>query len=389
MEHVKTVFFVGPFKFPWGQAGSRRVYGLAAGIANLGYNVVVASGDSKSNSGQLNTLKNNRILYYGLEELPVESDGYIRRFLKTFLEQGDNTIEFLSDLKNKPELIIVYGGYYPFIGKLLNWCRSNDIKLLVDVVEWYDPRQLTGGYFGPFHLSSKIALKYSFLKADGLICISSFLSNYYESRNKKCLTIPPTTELISNFSPLPTDSSVIKFIYAGTPGGKDLIGLIIDAFEAIQQVSNKAHLVIIGVSSEVLMKRTERKCFPKNITVLGRIEQEKVKGYIENSHFSVLMRPDATYSKAGFPTKFVESLSLGVPVISNLTSDLSSYLIEKETGFCVREVSVNSLVETLLLALSQDKLSLSKMRETSLIMAKKYFSVDSHTYELRNFIESL
>ena len=36
---------------------------------------------------------------------------------------------------------------------------------------------------------------------------------------------------------------------------------------------------------------------------------------------------------AGFPTKFVESISCGTPVITNKTSDLDKYLVESKNGF--------------------------------------------------------
>lgn len=38
---------MGPFLFPWGQPGSRRVCGIARSFADAGYDVVVGSGGAE------------------------------------------------------------------------------------------------------------------------------------------------------------------------------------------------------------------------------------------------------------------------------------------------------------------------------------------------------
>lgn len=389
MIKTKNICFVGPFRFPWGQAGSRRVYGLAATLSNIGHNVSVISGDVKTHAGIVVTSRGNDIHYKGVEELPLPDDSYYMRFIKTFVRQGDNTIDYLNSLSVLPDIIIVYSGYYPFIGKLLGWARFNKVKLIVDVVEWYDPKQMTAGYFGPFHISAKLALKYSYLKADGLICISSYLFNHYTNNDVKCVVVPPTTEIFSEITEMPNNESCTNFVYAGSPYGKDLIDVIIDAFEVLESLSASVRLTIIGVDLPSLLKLTNRASLPRNVVVIGRLEQENVRSFIESSHYSIIMRRDAVYSKAGFPTKFVESLSLGVPVISNLTSDLSNYLIDGETGFVVKDATVSSLVETLLFSASQDLEQLNVMKRASLSSAKKFFSVDTFQPVIQDFIDSL
>lgn len=42
-------------------------------------------------------------------------------------------------------------------------------------------------------------------------------------------------------------------------------------------------------------------------------------------------------TKAGFPTKFVESLSCGIPVIATPSSNICDYLINEVNGFVIDE----------------------------------------------------
>ena len=53
---------------------------------------------------------------------------------------------------------------------------------------------------------------------------------------------------------------------------------------------------------------------------------------VRAADFTVLLRPDARFAHAGFPTKLVESLSLGVPVLANVTSDISEYVRDGREG---------------------------------------------------------
>lgn len=46
---------------------------------------------------------------------------------------------------------------------------------------------------------------------------------------------------------------------------------------------------------------------------------------------------------AGFPTKFVESITAGTPVLTNQTSDLADYLVEGEIGFWLVDDIADSL----------------------------------------------
>ena len=62
---------------------------------------------------------------------------------------------------------------------------------------------------------------------------------------------------------------------------------------------------------------------------------------IMNSDFTILLRDSKVSTNAGFPTKVSESLALGVPVLSNITSDLCNYIIDGKNGFVLKDPNDN------------------------------------------------
>ena len=56
---------------------------------------------------------------------------------------------------------------------------------------------------------------------------------------------------------------------------------------------------------------------------------------ISQADFTILLRDSKTCTNAGFPTKVSESLSLGVPVIANATSDIAMYVRDMVNGCIV------------------------------------------------------
>ena len=67
----------------------------------------------------------------------------------------------------------------------------------------------------------------------------------------------------------------------------------------------------------------------------GRIENSLAVEKVAESDFTILFRDVSRMTSAGFPTKFVESISCGTPVITTNTSDLGKYVNGKENGFFI------------------------------------------------------
>ena len=110
------------------------------------------------------------------------------------------------------------------------------------------------------------------------------------------------------------------------------------------------------------------------VEFLGRVEREVVLNTLSEVDFTVLLREsDLRYAKAGFPTKVVESLATGTPVILNLSSDLGEYINDMQEGLIVKDCSAEAFAQTLIRAQKLEKRQKEVMRHKARICAENNF----------------
>lgn len=388
------IAYVGPFSFPWGQPGSRRVCGMARSLADAGYNVVVGSGET----GPLHPVNLNEgespgsITYLGLGESPPPGPPLLPKLLQLLVHWGKKTVKWLDSQPTKPSHVIVYGGSAQYMFQLLPWCRRNRISLIVDVVEWYDPRQLSGGFFGPFYIFAKMSLLYQYPQCDGIIAISSHLTEHYRNKGCRVVCIPPTLDVgrLSLNTNIEKDSaSRLTLVYAGTPGKKDLLGNVIRGIAQVDPFGERVRLLIIGPSLSQVKKLLNSAEPPPFVEVLGRVPQTDVPRVIQQADFSVLLREPLLFAQAGFPTKIVETMANGTPVIANLTSDIGLYLHDGVEGLVCRDHSTTAFVEALQRSLLLTCTELIEMRRAARKQAEYSFDFREYTKTLSDFLDEI
>lgn len=379
------IAYVGPFNFPWGQAGSRRVYGNAMSLVSAGYDVVVVSGDAPSALTKMPQLVAGgaRLSYLGIGEMP-SSAGYLGRLWQHLIACGMKTADWLTAQPVKPKYVVIYGGLAAFAWHIYRWCRQNNVPIIADVVEWYDPAQMLGGRFGPFYASANVAFHGFYPRFDGIIAISSFLANHFES-NVSTVTVPPTVELLEQVPVLLERDQVLRLVYAGVPGKKDLLGRVVSAVCAVSAQIN-IQLQIIGPSADEVKALTDLSVLPPEISALGRIPQDAVQAKLAAADFSILIRESLRFTNAGFPTKFVESMAASTPVIANITSDLGSYLSDGTNGFVVQAPTDNCIAEALRRAGCLSPVEKQQMKRDAYQTAKEKFSYQQFVEEFKSFL---
>ena len=111
-----------------------------------------------------------------------------------------------------------------------------------------------------------------------------------------------------------------------------------------------------------------------DLTIKGKLNHKDVIKEITMADYSIFVREIARFSKAGFPTKYVDSVACGTPVITNHTSDLADYLKNRKNGIVIRSPSVKSIKEAILEAIeiktSED--SYNKLRKNAKYSAQKF-----------------
>ncbi|MDP9929208.1 glycosyltransferase [Variovorax paradoxus] len=366
--------------------------GIARSLAQTGYSVVVAGGsdvpvaEQNLNEGE----PKDSIRYVGVGESPAAGMSSLKKLWRVFVEWGGKTVQWLDRQPSKPSHVVVYGGSAQYMLRLLPWCKRHGIPLIADVVEWYDPRQMKGGRFGPFYLNAQVALRYFYPRCDGVIAISSLLENHYRELGCKVVRIPPSLDVQTdqNIFRLKNPGAPLVLLYAGTPGKKDLLLHVIEAVEALDVTGTRLRLKILGPTLEHLKASYNRSEFSSNIEVLGYLNQTEIAQHIRAADLTVLLRESARFTNAGFPTKLVESLANGTPVIANLTSDIGMYIRDGVEGLVCTDCSVRALTLAIERALELSGLQLQAMRYSAIEQAKRSFDFRAHSEDLDSFFKS-
>lgn len=103
--------------------------------------------------------------------------------------------------------------------------------------------------------------------------------------------------------------------------------------------------------------------------------------------FSILLRPDERFTRAGFSTKFVESLSLGVPVMANLTGDIGTYLTDGQEGIVLDAATPKACRDGILRLLSMPREQWLVMRGKARDRAVLSFAYEGYSSALCGFVE--
>lgn len=369
MENL--IIYLGQFSFPYGQAASKRVLGNVKVLRALGYNVIVGHGGDLSH--EMIDIGAYNLGCYGLGELFQGKNNVLKLYSHIFLS-GKNTIDWLNSLEVKPKFIICYGGYYSYSRRILNYCKKNDIKLIFDLVEWYEPNQMLGGKYGFFYNSFLLAFNRVYPKADGIVAISRNLEHVFS--NNISVVIPPLEAIVSQEIIETKKNNLLTLVYAGNIGNKDYLLNIIHAVSRLEK-SHNLLLKIYGPTENQIKTKFNLDVIPNSVKIFGKVDQEKINSYINSADFTIFTRPDSHCNKYGFPSKFVESLSLGVPVATNLTSDLGLYLKDEYNGFIIDEITIESIESTILRMLKLSDNQKIEMKKNALKTVDECFSSQS------------
>lgn len=385
MIDKQFVAYLGPFSFPNGGAAARRILGNAKALRDGGYKVVIASGQLPENE-QSDSFFFEGFKVESIGERTAEDYPNALRYLSYF-NMGSKTVNWLDKLKTKPGCIILYSGYSPYLKNLLPWCKANGVSLIFDAVEWYDPKTVYHWLISPYHWNTELAMRYYIPRARNVISISRYLDNYYSRRSCQSVVVPPLVDLSLMPAPeAPQTTDILRLSYTGTPGYKDLFNEYLEAILELDPDGTKIRFDIAGVSKKQLVNYP---AFVKRgltsghsaFNAKGLVPHSEAIDITKRSDFSLLLRKPLRFAMAGFPTKLVESLSLGTPLITNLTSDIGLYLENDKSSIICADSTVSSLRSGIDRALSlkvEDKIS---MRNQAALKAQQF--------DYRNYISNL
>ena len=352
MHNNKTVLYIGGFQLPDKNAAAQRVLGIAKGIRNEGLDVRFI------NSLKVCTDSAQNKEYFGFSVFEYKRENNI-----DYLIGARTAISLIK--KEKPIAVIAYN--YPAIAlnRIRKYCKKNNIKCMADVTEWPE----AGG--GVMHriikrMDTAFRMKYVHKRVDSIIAISRFLLDYYKPYVPVVL-IPPTVDITDEkwMTKSKKTTGQKSFVYAGSPSAlKERLDIIVDAINKLS-TSSPIILHIVGITKEEFIKMyLWDKEIPETVIFWGRVSHREAIRVVKDSTCSIILRDNNSVVKAGFPTKLVESISCGTPVIINKFSNICDYLCDD-----------NSIVIE----------NYSDIQKAIKIATEKEFDVDHTIFDYRNF----
>lgn len=364
------ILYLGCFRLPNYDAAAPRVLNNARAMQLCGHEVSFISWGGIYNEEHL--CEDGKYRIDGMEYVitdELDPKGSLVSKMMQILHRGDKTVAILKSMEVKPDFIVMYNADYGWTKRMLKFCDQNNIKLANDITEWYDNNEM--------HFWDRLPYRYNMTrlqrKVKNKICISSYLDKYYNESNN--LLLPPLCDHSeAKWSATVDDDRIKSFggitlIYAGNIAKKDCVHTVINVVNQMAHEGKPIRFMILGTNRESYIERyadvLESKDLHENILFLGRVSQDLIPAYYRKADFMVLLRDATRKNMAGFPTKFAESMSAGIPVIANATSDLGSYIIIGNTGFVVEDEKAESLEKTLTDVLHLSRRQIDSMKQST------------------------
>lgn len=374
-DERNTIIYVGNFSFPYGNSSGARVYGNGKLFNSLGYKVVFIGIDRNVSSDT--RLESTKKSFDGFDYYSFPAP----RTIKDYLSYQKKLSEFFDIIGTYSiHAIVCYSSptLSIFNFKVLKWCDRNGKHFWIDCVDLLP--SVNGNILNRSvkFLDDFYQKRILNTKADGQIIISKYLAHFYHKYNKTQLILPPLVNL-EKFKHLKVEvslSETINLCYVGEPFSKsrknlnpiyfkdrlDIAILMLYQIEKINFIFN-----IFGITKEEYLHIMPQHIFlieemKDKLVFHGAISNDLAIEEVNKSDFTVLIRDNNQMTDAGFPTKVVESISCGTPVITTKTSDLEDYLIEGVNGFFLDIANISEATKELEKILLTSKIKVFEMK---------------------------
>lgn len=361
---MKKVLYIGGFEFPDKNAAAQRVVANGMTLRELGYEVDFIS-PTKDRTNIVKEYNGFKCEYIDYPSNLIQWIKYITIFVSV-----DKIFEY------NPNYVVLYN--FPAIASLriLRACHKQNIKVIHDLTEWessngWSPREIIR------KIDINLRMHYCIKKMDGVIAISRYLYDYY-SKHTKVVLVPPTVDLDNikfNRTRQLSVNRPLQLVFAGTCGNgvKDRIDSIVNSVSRNKSLM----LTLVGITYEDYKTVYGPICGgAENIVFKGRVSHKEAVSIVCNSDYQLLIRDNSLKNRAGFPTKYVESMSCCTPVIATMSSNICDYLIDGVNGFIVNDTNhLDDVLDRILQMNHQDIIKMKvKCRECNSFDYRNYFN---------------
>ena len=313
------------------------------------------------------------------------------------IKSTNKDVKDFCNKQDKDIRIIVICGLDPKSIRLIRkHAKNHSIKLYVDIVEMASAREKKLGFLSPSLIMNHRIIKKSVKKDMTVLAISHYFEKYYQAKRIPVVYIPNLySKTIDNTNVTAPSSERIKFGFIGYPHKKDSLDIITKAMIELYKIrGGNFDFFIAGIDKNSFFDKYKflqkyRDVIEQFAHFYGVVDRDVIKTIYSSINYSIIMRnPSLVVCQSGFPTKFVESLSYGRPVISNSTSDIADYLKNGYNGFVVNNYSSCSLLETLIKVIDDNEAN-ALICDNAFKSANAFFGIEKFTQPLLTSYEEV
>ena len=390
-EARRTIYFANQ-SLPGSSAPSNHSIRTAKALVLAGYNSVLLVEEDHGAESDMRT--DGTYACEGIPYVPVgKNTCNSNPFGKWgwFLGINQSSLQYLMKQEIVPVAVILQGPHFPVYMRFRVWCRRHGVALILESMEWNERSAYKGNIVQ--WLDAEFRMRVIQRWHGPIFIICEYLLEYYARLGGQAFLLPP---LLDTQDPawMPKNTrrtrSAIRLMFAGSPV-RDRQDIILGAILRSKREGLNVTIEYLGSTRRQVEGMLEEPAIIDElgnaVVFHGRVPNEQVPVLMGQVDYAVLLREDARWSKACFPSKIPEFLSLGVPIICNITSDLSDYLQDGQEAFLVKEVSVSAFAGAIRRAaeLANDEAYVS-MREQARRTAVEAFDIRAFSGLLGNYI---
>ncbi len=292
----------------------------------------------------------------------------------------------------KPIAIILYNDAYALTKRLIPYCQKKGIKLFADVTEWYemDANKKPADKMIAYLTDKRIRTLDP--KLDGIIAISRYFEEYYTQKGVRCTNIPPLMHVEKDLEIRRHEyypgKHVVNFIYAGSPGGKDILLPFLNAVQRFNENGIRVRLDLVGLNADYVKKLLNTDVDPEDFGIVshGKLSHENTLKIVKMADFGILFRHDKRYAKAGFSTKLTECMSVGVPMICNKIGGCDSFITHMENGLLTNTASEAELYDLLTAVCTLPSEDIVTLKRNAHNFAMQHFDSSAYAASLQTLM---
>lgn len=417
---MNQIVVTGIFSFPNGEAASKRIRNISVSFKNFGYQPYVFS-TSGHISGELFNIKgqkffktNDDIFFLPLQKVFKNELKFGRRILSNFfypmmiISLGLKTSIFAKKINSR--VIYVYGRSYLLAISLFffKWAFNKNVKIITDVTEPpydYHYQKLINPFKWQKLLVNAMRIKlldsllfFRVLNLFDIVVFISFgLKDAYGNNVKRSVVIPSVVNVgntkIDIWPNLPYPCKTkLNIIYLGAFYEKDDPKNMFNVLSSLKDSLENFEIWLVGkftnLESDYWIPQYTVS-FGDRVKVFFSPSDERVKDLINMSSFLVCLRKEDDLQHFTFPTRVVEALENGVPIITNAYGDIALYFKNSENAILVDSKYYNQgdyLSRMLVTYL--DGNNYSNLCASSKELLHASFSAESHVKKLLDLIRS-